>query len=121
VIHTDHPHRPEVKVLVVGSVSGPVSVTPDRIRMVTVKSRDGGSGEVKLSVRAGGEATFTVAEKPDKVDVAIEPLDVKGQYRMKVTVPPGAPAGLIDGKVVLKSDIPNGGELKIPVSFLVGN
>lgn len=121
VIHTDHPHRPEVKVMVVGHVSGPVSATPERIRMTSVKSKDGGSGEVKLNVRGGGEATFTVADKPQNVDVAIEPLDVKGQYRVKVTVAPGAPAGLIDGDVVLKSDLPNGGELKIPVVFLVGN
>lgn len=124
VIHTDHPHRPEIKVTVVGVVAGPVSVTPERIRMQTVKSKDGGSSEVKLNVRGGGEATFTVADRPGNLEVAVEPVDaggVKGQYRMTVKVPPGTAPGLIDGDVVLKTDLPNAGELKVPVSFLVGN
>ena len=121
VIHTDHPHRPEIKLMLVGTVSGPVSAIPDRIRMVSVKSKEGGSGEVLLNVRGGQEATFSVAEKPGKLDVAVEPTDAKGRYRMKVTVPRETPPGLIDGDVVLKTDLPNGGELKVPVSFLVGN
>lgn len=121
VVHTDHPHRPEVKLMVVGVVSGPVSVSPDRIRMMTVKSKEGGGSEVLLNVRGGQEADFTVAQKPEKLDVAIEPADAKGRYRMKITVPKDTPPGLIDGDVVVKSDLPNGGELKVPVSFLVGN
>lgn len=120
VVHTDHPHRPEVKVMVVGVVAGPVSVSPDRIRMVTVKSAEGGGAEVLLNVRGGEEANFTVASKPEKLEVAVEPTDVKGRYRARVSVPKGTPAGLVDGLVVLKTDLPNAGELKIPVSFLVG-
>jgi hypothetical protein len=121
VVHTDHPHRPEFKLMVVGVVSGPVSVSPERVRMVSVKSRDGGGAEILLNVRGGQEASFDVARKPEKLDVAIEPTDVKGRYRARITVPKGTPAGLVDGDVVLKTDLPNAGELKIPVSFLVGN
>jgi hypothetical protein len=73
------------------------------------------------TVRGGRYAAFSVAQKPDKLDVAIEPTDAKGRYRMKVSVPRDTPPGLIDGDVVLKTDLPNAGELKIPVSFLVGN
>ncbi|WP_165075181.1 DUF1573 domain-containing protein [Paludisphaera rhizosphaerae] len=124
VIHTDHPHRPEIKLTAVGTVVGPVSVVPDRLRMVTVKSAEGASSEVHLSVRAGKEATFTVASKPDKLEVSITPeesADVKGRYKVTIKVPKGTSTGLIDGEVVLKTDLPNAGELKIPVSFLVGS
>ena len=120
VIHTDHPLRPEIKLTVVGTVSGPVSVVPDRLRMVTVKSKDGATGEVTLLVRGGQEAKFEVAEKPEKLEVAVEPTEAKGRYRMKVQVPKGTPNGLIDGVIVLKSDVPGVAELKVPVSFLVG-
>ncbi|MDG3006730.1 Ig-like domain-containing protein [Paludisphaera mucosa] len=124
VIHTDHPHRPEIKLTVVGAVSGPISVVPDRVRMVTVKSKEGASAEVTLLVRGGKEANFTVAQKPDKIDVSVEPADaggVKGRYRLKVNVPKGTPPGLIDGEIVLKTDMASVGELKVPVSFLVGS
>jgi len=120
VIHTDHPLRPEIKLTVVGTVSGPVSVVPDRLRMVTVKSKDGAAGEVTLLVRGGQEAKFEVAQKPEKLEVAVEPTEAKGRYRMKVQVPKGTPSGLIDGEIVLKSDVPGVAELKVPVSFLVG-
>lgn len=125
VIHTDHPHRPEVKLTAVGTVVGPVSVVPDRLRMITVKSGEGATTVLALSVRAGKEANFTVAEKPEKLEVSITPDDsaagVKGRYLMKISVPKGTSPGLIDGDIVVKSDIPSAGELKIPVSFLVGS
>ncbi len=123
VIHTDHPLRPEIKVTVVGTVNGPISVLPERIRMVTVKSRDGASADVTLLVRGGQEAKFEVAQKPEKLEVSIEPsptATLKGRYTVKVVVPQGTPAGLIDGDIVLKTDHPNASELKIPVSILVG-
>ncbi|AMV36577.1 DUF1573 domain-containing protein [Planctomyces sp. SH-PL62] len=123
VIHTDHPLRPEIKLTVVGSVSGPISVVPDRLRMVTVKSKEGASGEVRLLVRGGKEAHFDVAQKPEKLEVSVEPIDpvgAKGRYLMKVSVPKGTAPGLIDGEILLKSDLPGVAELKVPVSFLVG-
>ncbi|WP_165253046.1 DUF1573 domain-containing protein [Paludisphaera soli] len=124
VIHTDHPLRPEIKLTVVGSVTGPISVVPDRLRMVTVRSKDGAAGEVSLLVRGGKETHFEVARKPEKVEVSVEPSEsaggAKGRYRMKVSVPKGTAPGLIDGEVVLKSDLPGVAELKVPVSFLVG-
>ena len=121
VIHTDHPLRPEIRVTAVGVVSGPISVVPDRIRMVNVKSREGASIDVNLLVRGGNEANIEVAQTPEHVDVAVEADEAnKGRYKLKVNVPQGTPAGFIDGDIVLKTDQENAGELRIPVSILVG-
>jgi Protein of unknown function (DUF1573) len=124
LIHTDHPLRPEIKITVVGSVSGPISVLPERLRLVSIKSTEGGSGEVTLLVRGGKTANFEVVKKPDNLDVTIEASDTsadrKGRYRVKVDVPKGTIPGYIDGEIVIKSDFPNVGELKIPVNILVG-
>ena len=38
---------------------------------------------------------------------------------MTVTVPPGTPGGLVDDRIVLKTDHPQAGEIKIPVSIYV--
>lgn len=121
VIHTDHPLRPEIRVTAVGMVSGPISVVPERIRMVNVKSREGASIDVNLLVRGGHEAKIEVAQKPENLDAAIEADgETKGRYKLKVNVPQGTPAGFIDGDIVLKTDQENAGELRIPVSILVG-
>jgi len=123
VIHTDHKLRPEIKITVVGSVSGPVSVLPERLRMVTVKSSEGASSEITLLVRGGKAANFEVARKPDQLKISIEPSDLgdsKGRYRLKVDIPKGTTPGYIDKDIILKTDLPNAGELKIPVNILVG-
>jgi len=102
-------------------VSGPISVVPERIRMVNVKSREGASVNVSLLVRGGNEARIEVAQMPENLDAAIEPDEAtKGRYKLKVNVPQGTPSGLIDGDIVLKTDQENAGELRIPVSILVG-
>jgi len=121
VIKTDHPLRPEIRISAVGTVIGPISVVPERIRMVNVKSREGASIDVALLVRGGNEAKIEVAEKPEKLNAAIESDgETQGRYKLKVNVPEGTPAGFIDGDIVLKTDQPNAGELRVPVSILVG-
>ena len=110
MIHTDHPQRPELKITVVGSVSGPISVLPERLRMVTVKTSEGATGEVTLLVRGGKTVNFEVARKPEKINVSIEPSDTaadrKGRYRVKVDVPKGTPPGYIDEEIIIKTDFP---------------
>ncbi len=39
VIETDHPRQTEIKVSMVGSTTGPISVVPERLRMTDVSSR----------------------------------------------------------------------------------
>jgi hypothetical protein len=79
---------------------------------------------VTLLVRGGQPTNFTVAQKPKNIEVAVIPNEtpsLKGRYRVTVTVPPGTPAGLVDGEIILHTDHPKVKELKIPVNILVGS
>lgn len=123
IVETDHPDQPKVTLTLVGSTAGPISVMPNSLRMVTINSKDGGSGQVTLLVREGRSTSFKVAHKPEKLDVSIAPNDapsLKGRYRVTVTVPPGTAAGLVDDEIILQTDHPKVSELKIPVNIVVG-
>jgi hypothetical protein len=122
VVHTDHPKQPDVNISIGGFVFGPISVTPERVRMTDVVGGEGASRDLILVVRGGKETHFEVAEKPAKVDVSVERDDtatLKGRYRLTVKVPPGTAAGDVHGEIVLKTDHPMAKELKIPVSILI--
>jgi hypothetical protein len=122
VIQTDHPKQPEIRVTVGGTTFGPISVTPERVRMVDVVSRDGASRDVTLVVRGDTGTTFKVAEKPEALEVVVakdEKSKLKGRYRMTVKVPPGTATGTVAGEIVLKTDNPKASEVKIPVSILI--
>jgi Protein of unknown function (DUF1573) len=126
VVTTDHPILPEVTLIVGGKRTGPISLTPDVVRMHQVKSADGAEMTMVIMVRNAPETKFEVVEKPDNLKVEIIPSDVNTgtiakvrRYKMVVTVPPGTPAGLIDGAITLKSDHPQGRMVKIPVDVVV--
>jgi hypothetical protein len=122
VVHTDHPKQPEVKVSVGGFVFGPISVTPERVRMTGVVGAEGATRELLLVVSKGKETHFEVAQKPEKLEVAIAQDDhskVKGRYRLTVTVPKGTAPGDVEGEIVLRTDHPRAKEVKIPVSILI--
>jgi hypothetical protein len=122
VVHTDHPKQPEVKVSVGGFTFGPISLTPERVRMSDVNSRMGASKDVILVVRGGRETDIKVVQKPEKVEVSVVREDtatLKGRYRMIVTIAPGTPAGEVAGDIVLKTDHPHVSQLTIPVSILI--
>lgn len=121
LIKTDHPLRPEIRVTAAGTVSGAISVVPERVRMMNVKSRDGASTELTLVVRGGKEAKIEVAQTPKNLDATVEPAEsAQGRYKLKISVPQGVPAGYIDGDIVLKTDQEDAAELRVPVSILVG-
>jgi hypothetical protein len=122
VVNTDNKLAPEVKLAVSGTVTGPISVHPERLRLINVTTARGGSGEATILVRGGKPTKFEVAQKPEKVDVQIasaETNTLKGRYRMTVSVPPGTPAERIKGNIVLKTDNPKAAEIVIPVDILV--
>jgi hypothetical protein len=123
ILETDHPDQSKVQATLTGTATGPISVMPDKLRMVTINGKAGGVGQVTLLVRGGLSINFKVARKPDMVEVSIAPNEtptLKGRYRMAVTVPPGTPAGFIDDQIILNTDHPTVGELKIPVNIVVG-
>lgn len=121
VVHTDHPKMPEVKVSVGGKSFGPISATPERVRLTNVVSEKGVKYDVTLVVSGDKGTHFDVVRKPEPLQVAIAPDErskVKGRYRMTVEVPPGA-SGTVTGDIVLKTDDKRASEVKIPVSILI--
>ncbi len=122
VFQTDHPKQRELKVTLAGKVTGPISVVPQKLEMPSVASGKGASGELTLIVRGGKATHFEVASAPQNLKVAIAPDNrpgMTGRYQMKVIVPPGTPAGFLDDRIILKTDHPKVGELKIPVSIYI--
>jgi Protein of unknown function (DUF1573) len=128
VIETDHPLKPEIKMTITGNITGPITAIPERVRISNVSSSQGATHHMTLLVRGGRATKFEVAYYPEnmseKINVTITPDDTqsqKGRYKMTVTVPPGTPAGPVDGDIILKTDHPNVSEMKIPVSILISN
>jgi hypothetical protein len=124
MVETDHPDRPSLKLSVVGSTFGPISVFPSGLVMPSVASRRGASKDLSLIVRGADQTHFEVASKPEKIQVAIAPDDrpgAKGRYRVTVTVPPGTTPGVLDHPIVLKTDHPKIHEVKIPVRIYVSS
>jgi hypothetical protein len=123
VFATDHPRQEELKVSIVGNVTGPISAFPERLRIPNVTRSEGITKDVSLLVRGGQETKFGVARKPEKLEVAILSGDSKAssRYRMRVTVPKGTAAGRIEGVIILQTDNPKAPELKIPVDIFVSN
>jgi len=124
VIQTDHPLNPQVKLAISSTVTGPVSVIPERVRMPGVTSREGASRDYTILVRGGRPTEFEVAHCPPKMHVKITPDDTptqKGRYKMTVIVVPGTPSGPIEGELVLKTDHPKASQLTIPVSILISS
>jgi hypothetical protein len=128
VIKTDHPLKPEVRQGIVGKIVGPITMTPESIRVHNVDGRRGDSISVMLW-SVGHETThFTIAKQPESLKVTIAPVDEKAigdgggrghGYRMVVTVPPGTQTGIISDPIILQTDHPRATELKVPVYIQV--
>ena len=69
VIETDHPLKSEIKVRSWATVTGPITVIPERLRMSNVSSSQGASRDMMLLVRGGTPTKFTVVRHPEKVQV----------------------------------------------------
>jgi hypothetical protein len=123
VIQTDHPHMPEIKVSIGGSVSGPISAIPSVVRIPNVTSNKGVEKDIALLVRGKTAPNFEVAHKPEQLQIAIDRDDAqtRGRWRMRVTVPKGTKAGRLEGDIILKTAHPRASELKIPVDIYVSN
>lgn len=122
VLTTDHPKQPEVRVSVVGRMTGPVSAVPPSLLMHQVNGKTGAQGDLIITVRNGRETKMEVEKTPAGVNVEISPInDKKGRYRLSVTVPPGSPAREIEGEIVIKTDHPKADRVTVPVSIWVQN
>ncbi|GAC1466333.1 MAG: hypothetical protein NVSMB9_06770 [Isosphaeraceae bacterium] len=124
ILTTDHPKQSELRMAVVGKMSGPVNLIPERLIMHQADGKAGASKGMIISVRGLRDTKFEVTSMPKGLQVAIEPRSntaQKGRYRLLVSVPPGTPAQKIEGEVVLKSDHPKADKVIVPVSVWIQN
>lgn len=125
LIKTDHPKQEDVKVVVSGKMTGPITCFPEILRMSQVSSEKGGNLQATVIVRDKKPVKFEVAEEPKPVKVQVVPADEtkgaesSGRYRLTVTIPPGSKPGSLDGTIVLKTDHPLVKEMKIPVTAVI--
>ena len=124
IVSTDHPKKPKLTLQVSGKLTGPITVTPDRVRLLDVSSKLGDTQTLTVWVRGEKTTKFTIDKKPKNFDVQISPMSLPGaqnaaRYQLTVKVPAGTPAGMIADEIIIKTDHPNASEVKIPVAVLV--
>lgn len=123
LIETDHPEKPQVRLVVTGKVTGPITFTPEKATIRGATPSDGGSTSVLVWVR-GRAAELKVEKAPPGIEVTFTPIPlpdgVKGaKYKMAIQVAPGTPAGQINSEIVLRTDHPQAAEIRLPVDALV--
>ncbi|WP_435006535.1 DUF1573 domain-containing protein [Tundrisphaera lichenicola] len=124
IVETDHPSKKEIRIPVLGRLTGPVTIVPDRLVMREVSSSDGGSQDLVVWIRGQTSTKFTVVDKPDFLEVDFQPIEQPAEskgskYKMIVRVIPGTIPGKIVGEIVIKTDHPQASEVKVPVDVLV--
>jgi hypothetical protein len=124
LVQTDHPAKQEIRIPVLGRLTGAITFNPERVVLRDVTSSNGGGKDLTVWVRGRTSAQFEVVQKPETLNVNFEsipqPPGTKGsKYKMMVKVIPGSPAGKIMGEIVLKTDHPQATEVKVPVDILV--
>lgn len=123
VITTDHPKMPEIRLMAVGKMNGPISVMPGAVLMHDVYSKAGASQTLNIMVANARATKFEVEKKPKELKVEVVPAEGEkpGRYRLVVTVPPGTPTGRVEEELVLKTDHPRAGKVIVPMSVWVLN
>ena len=120
----DHPDKREVRLQVVGTVTGPVTFSPSRAIIHNATSSDGGSVNLIVWVRGRTGTKITLEQAPAGIDATFteiaHPPDIPGtRYRMTVRVAPGTDPGQIQGELLLKTDHPQAAQIRVPVDALV--
>ncbi len=124
IVTTDHPQKPRYSLQVGGKVTGPITVTPERVRLLDVASKQGDSQTLTVWVRDRKTTKFTVEKKPKDFDVQITAVAGQAEtnarkYQLTVKVPPGTPPGTVADEIILKTDHPQASEVKIPVAVFI--
>ena len=129
IVLTDHPRKPELPLRVFGRVVGPISVVPERLKSFAISGPLGGEATASIWVRGREQTVFEVLDNPEHpkmLKVTVTPVEtnylqpIKGrQYRLTASVPPGTPAGVVNGTIVLKTDHPGADRVTIPFELLV--
>ncbi|MCY2935367.1 MAG: DUF1573 domain-containing protein [Planctomycetota bacterium] len=125
IIKTDHPRQEDLKIMVTGKMTGPITCFPEVLRLSQISGEKGGQMQATLIVRDKKSVKFEVAVEPKPVKVTIVPADDSkggestGRYRLTLSIPPGSKPGALDAVVVLKTDHPLVKEIKIPVTAVI--
>ena len=122
VFQTDHPKQPELKVTVAGKVIGPISVFPEKLGCPASRAGRGLRATSALIVRGGKETQFRggpcAGEAPGGHRAGRQ-AGREGPVSHEGHRAPGTPPGLLDDPIILKTDHPKVGELKIPVTIYI--
>jgi Protein of unknown function (DUF1573) len=129
VLETTHSKQPMVRMAVIGKTVGPITVVPDHVMFSATSSDQSASAAVTLIVRDHDQTKFEISESPQNLKAEISEVDDSAKadrhgskarvYRMTVTVPPGTSPAVIAGTIILKTNHPLAGEVRIPVNVTV--
>lgn len=129
MIETDHPDQPLLRLPVGGRIVGPISFAPSICRF-TALNRNGAFRDVTVLVHNQDETEFQVTA-PEGLEASVIPSEQRSKaadgstrlrtYKLRLSVPAGGSAGVIQGDVVLKTNHPHAGEVRLPVSITVVN
>jgi hypothetical protein len=103
IVKTDHAAAPEIRFIVGGKFVGPISVLPEVVRYNGTPSAE--------------PLSATIEPLPARIP-ATGDTKVR-QYRLTVSIPPDTPPNTFAEGILLHTDHPDVGELKIPVSITV--
>lgn len=119
-IHTNHPKEPEVEIPVSATMKGAVGLHPGLLFLGIVKEGEEGRGSIMVS---------SVSEQPVKIERIDNPLNhvsvkvtpqVQGkEYLITAILRDTAPAGTIEGEIVVHTSDPDEPQLRVPVHGLV--
>ena len=123
-VKTDHPSESELVIQVRGKRTGAIVIFPEVVRAQTTSSR-GANLSAVMSVRDQADTTFEVVNQPQGVEVSVSKAEDANtdskvtRYRLALKIPPGTPAGLISGDVVLKTNHPSVQQVRVPLSATI--
>lgn len=108
------PSRYKTDVNLYVQVRGPVTVTRPLVNFGDVEVSKGASERLFVIIRDVDNPTLDVASvEPDFVNVRIEPTSDPRRFSVMLEVPPHAPFGQFEGRVVLKTNHPEASTARI--------
>lgn len=124
----NHPKHGKQRLTVYGEISGPISLSPESIRMTQVSGTRGASEVISIYVRGITDAHFTVKSIPHPLVATVtkvgesagnEKTPKGSRYKLTVSVPAGSKAATIKQRIILETDHPEAPELIIPVHVII--
>ncbi len=130
---TNDPARPRVSLIVKGRVLFTHAIVPERISIGGLSVNESQQGQVRLlSYRDDLKIEETKLADPDTskfFDVQVSPIgaeelkvgdpDAKSGYLVNLSVKPGLPLGPIHQRILLRTNLPTGSQVEIPIDGVI--